>query len=1010
MCFNNFNTRYCFTAISPPACEPGCGENSHCEYGQTNACKCDKGFTGNPYKKCLPRRQITCAKASCGINAVCQQTKSHVECLCPPGYVGNPNLQCIDIDECSSKPCAENAICINTPGSFSCICKSRYVGNPYELCSQVSMSKCIDGNICTCSHNATCPDGYICEKSRCIDVCRTVMCGPKSTCEDGNCICLPGFTGNPNDLRKGCIADNKCTVDGECRDSEICFQIAKNVRKCVDSCSKLQCGPNSLCVSANHQAHCICAEGYVGKPSDIKSGCHLLQREPNEVECNVNSDCNELQVCIPVDGSTNRCLDLCSTIACSANEVCRVVDNTARCECKDDFLWNPVSSLCEQPATPNCKEDDDCDANKSCLRDVLGVKKCADNCLVFTCPQNAKCVTRNHKSQCECLSGFVGNPNDRDGCVALNKNQCTDDAQCRESEICKNVGSIKKCIPACQQIVCGPNAVCVTNNHVGNCQCPSGPYTGNPNDPEKGCQSVPCIYNTDCLSHEFCNRMTHTCLNACSDDTCGDNAVCIAENHKISCQCPSGYKGSGYNCRKIESCNPNPCHSTAVCESHLSSYICRCPTGFIGDPYKEGCKKQSECSNGDEDCPAEATCVAGRCVNPCDGACGINSLCKIVDRKAICICPDSYENIQGGNACKKKLLACKTKLDCDGDVCNNGQCFTACKDSSQCDPGDSCTKNLCVTYCSKNTQCGIGQACVGGQCLIGCRSNEDCPSDESCVNNKCVNPCHATRVCGPNAICSRINHSTRCECPLGFEGTPNPQQGCVRKPSACTRSSDCPPDHMCIGNLCQVPCQDHSGCAIGEKCSDNKCHKICHSSSNCLHGEHCSFGICIPGCKIDSDCLHNQLCKSSKCECLPGFKLIDDKCSNINECFDNPCHPSAQCIDSPGSFTCLCPTGAVGDPYKTGCLMPNQCRRDNQCEDSLACLKGKCSNPCQAKVCGLNAICSTIKHRVTCACEKGYLGNPFDKNIGCFKVECVDDDDCTSDKYCNARSNKCSGT
>lgn len=1007
-----FNYKFYFSAVAPPNCEPQCGQKAHCVYGQTNVCKCDKGFTGNPYHGCVPRKHITCATASCGSNAVCQQTKSHVECLCPPGYVGNPNLLCIDIDECRSRPCAENAICINTPGSYSCICKSKYVGNPYELCTQLSISKCLDGSVCACSKNTTCPEGYICENSKCIDICNSKICGPMSICEEGNCVCLTGYTGDANDVVHGCRPDNRCVIDSDCKDSEICFQIGRNIRKCVDSCSKVQCGPNSLCVSSNHQAHCICAEGYVGKPSDIKSGCHLQQRGPSEVECNTNSDCADPLVCVSVDETTHKCLDLCSTIVCSANEICKVINNNARCECKDGFLWDPINSVCEQPTTPNCETDDDCEDSKSCQKDVLGVNKCFDNCLIFMCPQNSKCVTRNHKSQCQCLIGFIGNPNDRDGCSPLDKNECFNDAQCKENEICKTVGNLKKCLPACQQLVCGPNAICITNNHVAKCQCSLGPFTGNPDDLEKGCQSVPCVYNIDCLDHELCNRMTHKCINVCTEDSCGENAVCIAENHKFKCQCLTGYLPDPLpeiSCKKVEMCNPNPCHPSALCEPLLSTYICKCPAGYVGDPIKEGCRKQGECPRGNIDCRRDSICVEGRCVNPCDGACGINSLCKIVDRKAICSCPEGYENSQDGKSCKKKIIACLSKLDCNGDVCHNGQCFSACRNTSHCDPGDLCIKNYCVTQCNTHSQCGIGQACVEGQCLIGCRNNEECPNEESCINNKCANPCQAMRTCGPNAICSRINHSTKCDCPQGFEGSPTPQQGCIRKPAACTRTSQCPPDHMCIGFLCQVPCQDHSNCAIGEKCHDNKCHKICHTSSNCLHGEHCNAGICIPGCKSNADCLDKQICISKECKCEEGFEMVNSECLNIDECANSPCHPTAQCLDSAGSFKCVCPTGAIGDPYKTGCLLPNQCRQHSQCEDSLACIRGKCSNPCENSVCGLNAICNVKKHRTTCTCGKGHLGNPFDKKVGCFKVECIEDSDCSQDKYCNLQNNKCSG-
>lgn len=1000
------------SAITAPSCEPDCGPNAHCAYGQVNSCKCNKGFTGNPYINCMPRKQITCASAFCGRNAVCQQTKAHIECLCPPGYIGNPNIQCVDIDECSSKPCAENAVCLNTPGSYSCICKSRYVGNPYELCSQVSISKCTEGSICTCSHNATCPAGFICEKSRCINVCKNIMCGPNAFCEEGKCICTPGYSGNAYDVRQGCKSDGKCTTDGDCQDSEICFQLAKNLRKCVESCSKTQCGPNTVCISSNHRANCICAEGFIGKPSDVQRGCYLAQKEPNEMECYVNDDCSERQVCITVDGATNRCLDLCSTIACSANELCKVNDNIPRCYCNENFIWNPVTSTCEQPSTPNCKLDSDCKDNESCSKDVLGVNKCVDECSFFTCPENSKCVSENHKGRCECLPEFGGNPNKRDGCVLINKNQCTDDVQCKETEICKRIGNIKKCQTACERISCGPNAFCVTKNHVAQCQCLPGPFTGNPKDLVRGCQPVPCVYNSDCEGDKLCNRLSHSCDAVCDEETCGENAICIAENHKPICQCPNGYKANPLpevKCSKIESCNSNSCHSTAICEQTATSFMCKCPQGYSGDPYENGCRVQEECTNKDTDCATDSVCKGGRCANPCDGACGVNSLCRVVNKKPICICPEGYENVQDGSACKKRLLACSNEMDCEGDVCSNGQCFRACGNATHCDHGETCLKNLCITKCSKHSHCGMGQACVRGQCILGCRNNADCPSDESCTNNQCVNSCLATKVCGPNAICSRKDHTIECECPLGFEGLPSARQGCVRKSSPCERSSQCPPDHMCIGHRCQVPCREDSGCAIGEKCNDHKCHKICHSSSNCLHGEHCSFGVCVYGCKGNSDCQNSQVCESGKCECQDGFVFNGQECENVNECIFGPCHPSAQCVDTFGSYKCVCATGTVGDPNKTGCLLPNQCNRDDRCEDSLICINGKCSNPCETNLCGTNAICSVSNHRVSCDCPKGYVGNSTDKAVGCFKVQCVDDMDCPENKLCNSKINKCSG-
>ena len=55
--------------------------------------------------------------------------------------------------------------------------------------------------------------------------------------------------------------------------------------------------------------------------------------------------------------------------------------------------------------------------------------------------------------------------------------------------------SVKKCVPACNNIVCGPQAVCITLDHSPKCTCPPGKFKGDPNDPVKGCRAVGCLTN-----------------------------------------------------------------------------------------------------------------------------------------------------------------------------------------------------------------------------------------------------------------------------------------------------------------------------------------------------------------------------------------------------------------------------------------------------------------------------------------------------------------------------------
>ena len=64
--------------------------------------------------------QITCPKHS-----KCNNTFGGYNCTCLDGFSSQEQLQCIDIDECSTKNrCAENEKCLNSVGSYNCTCKT----------------------------------------------------------------------------------------------------------------------------------------------------------------------------------------------------------------------------------------------------------------------------------------------------------------------------------------------------------------------------------------------------------------------------------------------------------------------------------------------------------------------------------------------------------------------------------------------------------------------------------------------------------------------------------------------------------------------------------------------------------------------------------------------------------------------------------------------------------------------------------------------------------------------
>uniref|UniRef100_A0A8D8VWK9 Neurogenic locus notch homolog protein 4 n=1 Tax=Cacopsylla melanoneura TaxID=428564 RepID=A0A8D8VWK9_9HEMI len=570
--------------------------------------------------------------------------------------------------------------------------------------------------------------------------------------------------------------------------------------------------------------------------------------------------------------------------------------------------------------------------------------------------------------------------------------------------------------------MCGRNAVCVVNNHEPRCVCPPGSYVG---DPSIECRLVPCVYNHDCPSSQACDLLSHTCIPACDEGACGSNAVCIAEEHRPVCHCPVGTQPApspDIACTRVSNqcLESNPCHPTARCEDTgaggKDGVVCSCPELSVGDPYKTGCVPQGQCPHGDTDCPPNSRCTGGHCVSLCSGSCGPNALCKAVDRRPVCYCPAGFSPV-GGEArvgCFRQITTCAGDFECVGnDRCIGGKCQVACLSSSDCSQGERCIGSLCQSPCTSHGQCPAGLACIGGTCGLGCRASGECTTNMICTDNKCSDPCSTPgSMCGPNALCTTLNHTVSCSCPAHFQGHPEPQQGCVRTPVLCIGSRvQCPPEHECEDGVCKKTCAAGAdSCALGERCANDRCEKICYAAANCLSGEVCRGGVCIPGCSSDQDCASGQVCSGSKCRCAPGFSLTPSGCMDADECLTNPCHRTASCINTPGSYRCVCKPNTVGDPYlNPGCVPALGCSRPSDCNATLSCIHRRCLNPCSVpeNQCGPNSLCDVTNHIPTCTCPQGYLGDPLNMEVGCFKVECSDHSHCAYDRSCDAETNRC---
>lgn len=236
------------------------------------------------------------------------------------------------------------------------------------------------------------------------------------------------------------------------------------------------------------------------------------------------------------------------------------------------------------------------------------------------------------------------------------------------------------------------------------------------------------------------------------------NAECRVQNHSPNCMCIAGYTGNPIGiCTQIETpkppqrdeqpCQPSPCGPNSQCREINGHSVCSCLQGFIGTPPQ--CRP--ECTTSSE-CTISQACVNQKCIDPCQGTCGLNARCEVFNHSPICSCgPDQTGKID----CLKKeleklfwnVINHSIFLYCIGDP------FRSCQpilhemekvdtprdpcQPSPCGPSSTCRSHGGTPSC----QCLPGYIGAPPNCRPECVINDDCSTRLACINNKCKDPC-----------------------------------------------------------------------------------------------------------------------------------------------------------------------------------------------------------------------------------------------------------------------------
>ncbi|XP_031431207.1 LOW QUALITY PROTEIN: hemicentin-1 [Clupea harengus] len=408
-------------------------------------------------------------------------------------------------------------------------------------------------------------------------------------------------------------------------------------------------------------------------------------------------------------------------------------------------------------------------------------------------------------------------------------------------------------------------------------------------------------------------------------------------------QCPGGFRldPTGPYCSDENECEEgNPCSHT--CHNAIGTYYCSCPRGLTISADGRTCQDIDECALGGH------TCHNGQ---DCENLIG--------SYRCVMRCGRGFRRTTDGLSCQD-VNECKESNPCHQHCLNTIGSFRCA-----CEPGYQLRNRRCIDInecrqrvCRSDQQCKNTRG--GYTCIDLCPSGMTKGGNGTCVD---VDECRdGTHQCRYNQVCENTRGSYHCTCPRGYRS-----QG-VGRP--CLDINECeavpaPCAHRCVNSPGSFKCVCPPGLHLlgdGKSCAGLERLPSYQSLTYGYQGWQGTPQRRFHSLAAQSFDSYPRPATPSRTRrhatlprlhphpiphvCPPGFRPEAGRCLDINECEQrDTCQH--ECVNTPGSHKCLCPSGYRLMTNGKTCQDIDECQEQNiQCGANRMCFNMRGSYQC----------------------------------------------------------------